>query len=214
MDLGRLEGRTCYAGLDLSSTTDITALVLLFPGLDGTYDVLPFFWIPSENIAKRERKDRVPYAEWSRQGYVLTTPGNVVDYDFIRAKIKALSEQCRIAEVVIDRWNATHLSTQLMGDGFSIVPWGQGFSSQSTPTKELMNLLLAGKVRHGGNPVLRWMASNVAVEEDAAGNLKPSRRKSSERIDGVVALINALGRGIATLKAEKSVYSSRGILVL
>jgi len=188
--------------------------VLLFPGADGTYDVLPFFWIPSENIGRRERKDRVPYAEWARQGYVYSTPGDVVDYDFIRAKIKELSERFRIAEVVIDRWNATHLSTQLMGDGFTVVPWGQGFSSQSTPTKELMNLLLAGKVRHGGNPVLRWMASNVAVDEDAAGNLKPSRRKSSERIDGVVALINALGRAIATVEPHQSVYSSRGLLLL
>lgn len=214
VDLSRLEGRTCYAGLDLSSTTDITALVLLFLGADGTCDVLPYFWIPSENIGRRERKDGVPYAEWARLGYVSTTPGNVVDYDFIRAKIKALSEQFKIAEVVIDRWNATHLSTQLMGDGFTVVPWGQGFSSQSTPTKELMNLLLAGRVRHGGNPVLRWMASNVAVEEDAAGNLKPSRRKSSERIDGVVALINALGRGITAPEVGRSVYATRGVLVL
>jgi phage terminase large subunit-like protein len=214
VDQSRLQGRTCYAGLDLSSTTDITALVLLFPGSDGTYDVLPYFWIPSENIGKRERKDRVPYAEWTRQGYVYTTPGNVVDYDFIRAKIKELSERFRIAEVVIDRWNATHLSTQLMGDGFTVVPWGQGFSSQSTPTKELMNLLLAGRVRHGGNPVLRWMASNVAVEEDAAGNLKPSRRRSSERIDGIVALINAMGRSVTTYAAAESVYARRGILVL
>jgi phage terminase large subunit-like protein len=101
-----------------------------------------------------------------------------------------------------------------MGDGFTVVPWGQGFSSQSTPTKELMNLLLAGKVRHGGNPVLRWMASNVAVEEDAAGNLKPSRRKSAERIDGIVALINALGRGVSAGGAGQSVYASRGLLLL
>jgi phage terminase large subunit-like protein len=156
----------------------------------------------------------VPYAEWARQGYVSTTPGNVVDYDFIRAKIKELSERFKVAEVVIDRWNATHLSTQLMGDGFTVVPWGQGFSSQSTPTKELMNLLLAGRVRHAGNPVLRWMASNVAVEEDAAGNLKPSRRKSSERIDGVVALINALGRAVSLPNSAASVYATRGILVL
>jgi phage terminase large subunit-like protein len=145
---------------------------------------------------------------------VYTTPGNVVDYDFIRAKIKELSERFKIAEVVIDRWNATHLSTQLMGDGFTVVPWGQGFSSQSTPTKELMNLLLAGKVRHGGNPVLRWMASNVAVEEDAAGNLKPSRRRSIQRIDGIVALINAVGRAVLFPVREQSVYQSRGLLLV
>lgn len=154
------------------------------------------------------------YAEWARQGYVSTTPGNVVDFDFIRAKIRTLSEQFKISVVVIDRWNAPPLSTQLMGDGFTVVPWGQGFSSQSTPTKELMNLLLAGKVRHGGNPVLRWMASNVAVEEDAAGNLKPSRKKSSERIDGVVAFINALGRGMANPVGSTSVYQQQGLLVI
>jgi phage terminase large subunit-like protein len=107
-----------------------------------------------------------------------------------------------------------HLSTQLMGDGFTVVPWVQGFSSQSTPTNELMNRLLAGKVRNGGNPVLRWMASNVAVKEDAAGNLKPSRRKSAERIDGIVALINALGRGLCNGAETTSVYASRGLLVL
>ena len=101
-----------------------------------------------------------------------------------------------------------------MGDGFTVVPWGQGFSSQSTPTKEIMNLLLAGKVRHGGNPVLRWMASNVAVEEDAAGNLKPSRRKSSERIDGVVALINAIGRAAVDSRQRESVYQTRGLLIV
>ena len=120
----------------------------------------------------------------------------------------------KVAEFVTGRWNATHLSTQLIGDGFTVVPWGQGFSSQSTPTKELMNLLLAGKVRHGGNPVLSWRASNVAVEEDAAGNLKPSRRKSAERIDGIVALINALGRGVSMSGPVESVYARRGILVL
>lgn len=116
--------------------------------------------------------------------------------------------------VVIDRWNATHLSTQLMGDGFTAVPWGQGFASQSAPTKELMGLLMAGRIRHGGHPVLRWMASNVAVEEDAAGNIKPSRKKSAEKIDGIVAVVSALGRSMTFQKIDPSIYSSRGILVI
>jgi phage terminase large subunit-like protein len=141
--------------------------------------------------------------------------GNVVNYDVIRAKIKELSEWFKIiADVVIDRWNATHLSTEIMGDGFAVAPRGQGFASQSTPTKELMNLLLAGKFRRGGNAALRWMASNVAVEEDAAGNLKPSRRKSSERIDGVVALINAIGRAAVDSRQRESVYQTRGLLIV
>jgi phage terminase large subunit-like protein len=209
-----LKGKRCFAGLDLASTTDITALTLLFPHEDGTYDVLPFFWIPGENIALRERRDRVPYSAWARERVVYTTPGNVVDYEFIRSKIRELAELYQISEVVIDRWNATQLTTQLMGDGLTVVPWGQGYSSQSAPTKELMNLLMAGRIRHGGNPVLRWMASNVAVEQDAAGNMKPSRRRSTERIDGVVALINALGRASTSPVGQESVYNTRGIICI
>jgi phage terminase large subunit-like protein len=191
-----LAGRACYAGLDLSSTTDISALVLWFPDGEGGGDVLPFFWVPEDNIAERSRRDRVPYDLWRRQGLIEASEGNVVDYDAIREKLRGLAEEFEVREVAIDRWNSTQLQTQLMGDGFTVVPFGQGFASMTAPTKELERLLLEGKLRHGGQPVLRWMAANVAVDQDAAGNLKPSKARSTERIDGIVALVMALGRAM------------------
>ncbi len=161
----------------------------------------------------RERRDRVPYQTWARQGLLEATPGNVIDYDVIRARINELGERHRIREIAIDRWNATQLALQLQGDGFEVVTFGQGFRDMSAPTKEWEKLVVSGKLRHGGHPVLRWMASNVAVETDAAGNLKCSKKKSSERIDGIVAGVMALGR--ALLRQEPtSVYATRGLLTV
>ncbi len=190
---GSLESQECYAGLDLSSTTDITALVLVFPE-EGRFKVLPFFWIPEEGARQRERRDRVPYPQWIRQGLIEATPGEVIDYDRIRTKINELGQRYHIREIAIDRWNATQLATQLEGDGFQMVAFGQGYASMNWPTKKLEELVLGGKLAHGGHPVLRWMASNVSIETDAADNWKPSKKKSVERIDGIVALIMAAGR--------------------
>jgi phage terminase large subunit-like protein len=198
-----LEGRECWAGLDLSSTTDITALVLVFPGEDR-YDVLPYFWVPEEGAHQRERRDRVPYRQWIKQGFIEATPGEVIDYDRIRARINELGEKYRIQEIALDRWNATQLATQLTGDGFEMVAFGQGYASMNAPTKKLEEVVLSGKLAHGGNPVLRWMAGNVSIETDAADNWKPSKKKSPERIDGVVALIMGLDR--ATTHAEVEWY--------
>ncbi|WP_050464390.1 terminase large subunit [Herbaspirillum autotrophicum] len=192
-DLPDLTGMSCYAGLDLSTTTDISALVLAF-GIGAKVHLLPFFFVPEDGVKKRSERDRVPYDLWIKQGHIIATPGAVIDYDYIRAKLNELAEQYQIKEVAIDRWNAAQLSTQLTGDGFEMIGFGQGFASMSSPTKELEKRVLAAEVNHGGNPVLRWMASNVAVEMDAAGNTKPSKAKSTERIDGIVAAIMALGR--------------------
>lgn len=205
-ELPDLTGRDCYAGLDLSTTTDITALVLAFP-IDGTVHMLPFFWVPQEGIFKRAKRDRVPYDTWAKQNHIEATEGNVIDYDVIRARINALSEIYHIKEIAIDRWNATQLATQLAGDGFSIVAFGQGYASMSGPTKELEKLVLGEQLNHGKNPVLRWMASNVSVEQDAAGNIKASKAKSTERIDGIVASIMALGRVIANQEPVE-IYAS------
>jgi phage terminase large subunit-like protein len=199
-----LEGRRCYAGLDLSSTTDVTALVLWFPDDDGGGDALSCFWVPEEALQVRSRRDRVPYDLWQRQGFIDATGGNVVDYDRVRERIKELGTIYEIREVAVDRWNSTQLQTQLQGDGFTVVPFGQGFASMTAPTKELERLLLERSLRHGGNPVLRWMASNVAVDQDAAGNLKPSKSRSTERIDGIVALVMALGRAMVEPKEPES----------
>jgi phage terminase large subunit-like protein len=199
-----LDGRECFAGLDLSSTTDVTALVLWFPDEEGGGgDVLPFFWVPQESIPARSRQDRVPYDLWQRQDFIHTTEGNVVDYDAVRERILELGELYQIKEIAIDRWNSTQMQTQLAGDGFTVVPFGQGFASMTAPTKELERVLLEGKLRHNGNPVLAWMASNVAVDQDAAGNLKPSKAKSTERIDGIVALVMAIGRAMVKVEEPK-----------
>lgn len=209
-----LAGRPCFAGLDLSTTSDITALVLYFPRAEGGGDVLPFFWVPEENMQKRAERDRVPYPLWAEQGFIRPTPGNFVDQDFIRRDINELAGKYNIREIAIDRWNAAQLTTQLMGDGFTIVPFGQGFASMSAPTKEMERLLLAHQVRHGGDPVLAWMASNAAAEQDAAGNQKISKAKSTERVDGIVALIMAIARASVSEGDGSSVYETRGLLIV
>jgi phage terminase large subunit-like protein len=208
-----LEGRSCYAGLDLASTTDTAALVLLFPDEDDSYDTLPFFWAPERAFRERERMNKVRLDAWSREGAIDKTPGDIIDYDRIREKIRELAELYDIKEIAIDRWNATQLATQLQGDGFEIVAFGQGFASMSAPTKELEVIILGGRLRHADHPVLRWMAGNVTVETDAAGNLKPSKKKSTEKIDGIVSLIMALGRAMVRPEVQ-SVYDSQGIDVL
>jgi phage terminase large subunit-like protein len=204
-------GRACYAGLDLASTTDLAALVLLFPDVDGSYDILHWAWAPERACRERERTNKTRYDAWVRQGLIAQTPGDVVDYDRIRVKILELGELYDIRD--IDRWNSTQLATQLQGDGFEVVGFGQGFASMTAPTKELESLMLSGKLRHGGNPVLRWMAGNVTVETDAAGNLKPSKKKSTEKIDGIVALIMALGRAMVRPELD-SVYDGQGVDLL
>ena len=155
-----LEGRDCYAGLDLSSTGDITALVLIFPPRDKNekYVLLPYFWIPEETIPRRVKANSVPYDIWEKQGYIMATEGNVIHYNFIEKFIMDLSEKYHILEIAVDRWNATQMIQNLEGEGFTIVPFGQGFSSMSAPTKEFYRLLMEGRIIHGGNPVLRWMA--------------------------------------------------------
>ncbi|NEX63451.1 terminase large subunit [Noviherbaspirillum galbum] len=204
-ELPDLSGRVCYAGLDLASTTDIAALVLAFP-IAGKVHLLPFFFVPREGIKRRSSRDRVPYEVWARQGLIIPTEGNVIDYDIIRAKINELAEIYQIKEIAVDRWNATQISTQLAGDGFEMIGFGQGFASMSGPTKELERRVLAQEINHGGNPVLRWMASNVSIKQDEAGNMKPDKSKSTERIDGIVAALMALGRAMEADEERPSVY--------
>jgi phage terminase large subunit-like protein len=209
VDAEALAGETCYGGLDLSSTTDVTAFSLFFPKGNKTVN---FFWLPSVNAHKREQRDRVPYLTWQKQGYIKLTPGDVVDYDIVRSDIIALSKKYKIKEVGADRWNATQIITQLEGAGIKMVKFGQGYASMSSPAKELEKLVIGGQLQHGGNPVLRWMASNVSVSMDAAGNIKPAKDKSTERIDGIVALIMAIGcAGVGT---GNSVYNERGPVVV
>ena len=214
IDMDALAGRDCYAGLDLSSTGDITALVLIFPPRDEEEKyVLPYFWIPEETIPRRVKANSVPYDIWEKQGYIMSTEGNVIHYDFIEKFIMDLSEKYHILEIAVDRWNATQMIQNLEGEGFTIIPFGQGFSSMSAPTKEYYRLLMEGRIIHGGNPVLRWMAGNVVIDTDSAGNIKVTKAKSKEKIDGIVAAIMALDRCIRQEGQSGSVYDERGLLV-
>ena len=216
IDMDALAGRDCYAGLDLSSTGDITALVLIFPPRDEEekYVLLPYFWIPEETIPRRVKANSVPYDIWEKQGYIMSTEGNVIHYDFIEKFIMDLSEKYHILEIAVDRWNATQMIQNLEGEGFTIVPFGQGFSSMSAPTKEFYRLLMEGRIIHGGNPVLRWMAGNVVIDTDPAGNIKVTKAKSKEKIDGIVAAIMALDRCIRQEGQSGRFYDERGLLVI
>ena len=216
VDPYQLEGRACYAGLDLSSTSDLTALVLVFPPSDEDepYTVMPFFWLPEETLSLRVRRDHVPYDQWAKRGFIHTTEGNVVHYGYIEQFICQLGERYNIREIAHDRWNATMMVQTLEDDGFTMVPFGQGFKDMSPPTKELMRLVLEHKLCHGGHPVLRWNMDNAYVRTDPAGNLKLDKEKSTEKVDGAVALVMALDRAMKNLSGGDSIYNHRGFIVL
>lgn len=215
VDENGLRGRTCYGGLDLSSTTDVSAWLLVFPPeVQGDLlQVVSRFFIPEESMRQRSKRDRVPYDVWVRQGLITATPGDVIDYSYILKQIDEDAQRYDIQEIAFDRWGATKIAQELQdmgGDDF-LVQFGQGFRSMSPPMKELEKLVLGEEIAHGGNPVLTWMAGNVVAKEDAAGNIKPDKKASTEKIDGIVALIMALDRAIRH-EDHGSVYEERGIL--
>lgn len=187
--------RPCYCGIDLASTFDTTAFVAVWPDADGTYDVEAMFFIPEANAHERIKRDRVPYDAWAKDGFVRMTDGDITDYDAVRDYVLSFCERNAVRSIAIDRWNAVHLTTQLVAESVNVMPFGQGYASMSAPSKLLETLVLSGKVRHGGNPVLAWQASNVQIKTDDAGNIKPTKANSHAigRIDGIVALIMALG---------------------
>lgn len=219
VDAEALKGRTCYGGLDLSSVSDVTAWVKVFPpeAIGKPYPVLCRFFLPADNMRERVRRDKVPYDVWAKQGFITLTPGNIIDYAFILDAIRKDAEDYDIAELAFDRWGSQKITTDLQDIGFevegrqSLIQFGQGFASMAAPTKELEKMVLGGELAHGGNPVLAWMVSNTVIRTDPAGNMKPDKEKSTEKIDGVVALIMALSRTM--LKNETvSIYESRGVL--
>jgi phage terminase large subunit-like protein len=199
LDPAALRGRECFAGVDLSSTTDITATVLDFPFPGGLHAWLAYFWIPGDNVEERVLRQRLPYDVWIAKGLLLTTPGNVIDYSFIRAFFKnKIVPQFRLRETALDRlFQSAQMSTDLADDGHNVVAFGQGFLSMAAPCKQLEELVLGGRLNHGGNPILQWMNSNVSIREDPAGNRKPDKQRSREKIDGIVAGLMALGRATA-----------------
>jgi phage terminase large subunit-like protein len=204
---GPLEGRECYVGLDLATTYDTSAMVALFPAPDGTFDVLCRFWIPGDNALERSRRDGVPYTLWADDPStgLRMTDGNVTDYDVVRRDIGEFGKIYNVKQIAIDRWNATQLSLQLQADGFDVVGFSQGVGSMSPPSKMLENLIASGRLRHGGNHVLSWMAGNVSVKTDANDNIRPVKPKpgAPQRIDGIVSLIMALGSFLANSRPKE-----------
>jgi phage terminase large subunit-like protein len=201
-----LAGRQCFGGLDLASVEDITCAFLFFPG-EAYHDLYPLFFIPEETVRERTKRDKVPYEQWVREGWIETTPGDTVDYDYIRRRLtgyyvedgevkhdeSCVADHVLISSIAFDRWNSSQLVNNLMADGIQMSPFGQGFVSMSTPTKEFKKLVLKKQVNHGGNPVLTWMISNVEIKCDAGGNEKIDKGASKEKVDGPVAGVMALG---------------------
>jgi phage terminase large subunit-like protein len=190
-------GAGCYGGLDLASVRDLTAFLLLFLAPDGLYDVLCWFWCPEDGVHERSQRDGVPYEDWVRDGFLIATPGNVTDYAFVKALILEQATTFAVGEIGYDRWNATQLAVELVHDGAPMIAVPQTHAGLGPAWRELDKIILQGRLRHGGNPILRWMAGNVEVETDSAGNQKPSKVHSSERIDGMVSLDMSLGRWMA-----------------
>ncbi len=213
----RLAGRTCFGGLDLSSVNDLTAWVMVFPHEDDpeTIDVLARFWCPEARLKASDNKYRDQYQAWARQGLLKVTPGDAIDYGAVKKQILEDAQRFRLVDLNIDRYfQAYQLGSELMEEGLTVIGFGMGFTSMAGPVKEFERLLLARKLRHGGNPILRWMAGNVAVKQDAAGNLKPDKASSQGKIDGIVALVMALDRAMRHTQTKQSVYEDRGVLAL
>ena len=192
--------------------------MLVFPPeeKDGAYSVLPYFWVPEETVPVRVRRSGVPYDTWARQGLISLTEGNVIHYGFIEEAVGELGKRYDIREIAYDRWGAVQMTQDLEGMGFRVVPFGQGFKDMSPPSKELMKLVLERRLAHGGHPVLRWNMDNVMVRTDPAGNIKPDKERSSEKIDGAVALVMALDRALrhGEDRPAGSVYDRRSLVVL
>lgn len=231
-----LEGRECHGGLDLASKADLASLGLVFPPVDTgePWKVLVWFWLPGDNMAKRVKKGRVPYDVWAKRGLIELTQGKIIDYDVIRARISgvdvfqnltvtpesvdalepdvdAIADRYNIIDIGFDRWNSTQLVTQLMGDGHTMVEFGQGFRSMAAPTKELIEVLVPGpRLAHGGNPVLAWNADNLRINKDPADNMKPDKATSEGKIDGIVTIIMGLGRAMRAEADEDVVTIEEG----
>lgn len=187
----------------------------LIDNLEDKYVVVPYFWIPEDNLDLRIRRDHVPYDLWQKQGYLRATEGNVVHYGYIEKFIEELGTKYNIREIAFDRWGAVQMVQNLESMGFTVVPFGQGFKDMSPPSKELMKLTLEQKLAHGGHPVLAWMMDNIFIRTDPAGNIKPDKKKFTEKIGGAVAIIMALDRAIRNLgDSTDSVYDERGVLII
>lgn len=209
VDEAGLAGRSCHGGLDLASVEDVTAFALVFPADDGSYDALWRFWLPADRIASLSKRTAGEAEVWVRQGWLRTTPGNVVDNDEIVRQIIADGQTFDLRTVAYDRWGANDVQRRLADDGLDCVPTGQGYQSMTGPMKELLRLTMQQRLRHGGNPMMRWMIDNLAVDMDSAGNVKPAKDKAADKIDGVAAVVMALRECLAEQPPTKT-YRAAG----
>jgi phage terminase large subunit-like protein len=220
-DLDALKGRPCYGGLDLASKVDLAAFVVVFPPIEdgGCWDVLARFYCPEEGIMKRSRTDKIHYDVWEKQGFLTATEGNVVDYTFIEKDILQAAKDYELHEVGFDSWNAQATATRIMDQlnpanderGFQMVEVRQGAKSMNEPAKDLLVHVMQEKIRHGGNPVLRWNADNLVMRADANGNVAPDKLKATDKIDGMVALIMAWGRAMGKKASVRSAYDGLSV---
>jgi phage terminase large subunit-like protein len=213
-DEEELAGRTCYGGLDLARVNDLSSLALVFPPEhpDEKTKIIWRHWCPEEDILRRARRDRAPYTVWRDKGFLAATEGNTTDFKFIEAEILELATKFNILEIAYDRTFAGELVRNLQDEGVTMVEFGQGFISMGPAAAEFMRLLIGRSLQHGSNPVAGWSASNVTVRRDPAGNEKPDKERSIERIDPVVAAIMAVGR--LQVAQGGSVYEERGLLMI
>jgi len=197
----QMKGKRSFAGLDLSTRDDMTALVLLFDQEDGTKITVPFYWVPEDNIRKRSNRDRVPYDQWARDGLITPTPGNAVDQPIVRRDINKIAKDYSLQELGFDPFDASWMNQSLQDDGIRIVEMKPGRRDQSSGTKDLGALVVTHKLQHGGHPILRWNASNMVVKQSPEGDIYPDKSKITERIDGMTALIDAVS--VLTRNSQK-----------
>lgn len=221
VDRAGLKGKECMAGLDLGATSDLTSLCLLFREAEEDeeggrpewrYTALWWHWVPKDTARIREERDRVPYEAWARAGWIELTEGDETDYRHIRRRVNEIAQEFGIVEVAADRlFQGAQLCQDLGDDGFEVVPFGMGFMSMPAPMQEFERKVNRGELRHGGNPVLRWMAGNIAVKRNEMDCIKPDKKRSGDKIDGIVSAVIALGRWLDRDEAKGSVYDQRGL---
>ena len=197
-----LKGKACYVGLDLSSTTDLTAVNIEFRLEDGRYVMISKSFIPKNKVQEKERIDRVPYSTWIKQGYIIATEGDVIDYEFIKAYIREIALKYTVKEICYDPWNATQIATDLENEGFTVVAIRQGYITLSEPIKDLEKLIIQKRIVHNSNPVLTWAISNAIIRQDANNNICLDKSKARNRIDPVCAMIDSHVRARIQEKEE------------
>lgn len=217
-EVENLDGAECFGGLDLASVRDTNALVLCFAKPDGSFSFKCFFWMPEMNVEERVKNKGINYDRWIRDGFVKQTPGNITDYDFIYTEIMTIMARYKVKAINYDRWNSSQLVIKCTESGVPMQSFGQGFVSMSAPSKEMYRLIASKKINHEANPVLSWHVSNVQMDRDAADNIKINKARSSEKVDGAVAMVMALAgwmnNPLAGDKDVNKIYKERGIRVL